>query len=281
MARTAARGGAHVLAFRATMNATEFLGLRATHNPHRWFMPLSRGICTRGDFLFGGCGLAAAVTAMESTTERELIWATAQYLGYGRENSVLDIDVVIPVAGKHTTQARAVGHVLDREILTVNAALGTRSLDLEGQWAQMPDVPPPEDCDPPEREQGNGTIDSRVELRVGYGGWGAQPDGTPSGDGRSALWVRVPEIEMSAATLAIMADWMTGGVGHALGHRAGANSLDNTIRILKVIPTEWVLCDIRIHGIRRGFAHGLIHLWSREGDLMATGGQSAIVRIFE
>ncbi len=263
------------------MNATEFLGLRATHNPHRWYMPLTRGVCTRADSLFGGCGLAAAVTALESTTERDLIWATAQYLDYGRPPAVLDIDVIVPVAGKHTTQARAIGHVLDREILTVNAALGTRPLDVEGQWATMPDVPAPETCSPPEFENVEGTIHSRVDLRVGYGRWGAERDGTPSGDGRSAIWVRVPEMEMSASTLAIMADWMTSGVGQALGRWAGANSLDNTIRILKIVPTEWVLCDIRIHGVQRGFAHGLIHLWSREGELMATGGQSAIVRIME
>jgi len=263
------------------MDATKFLGLRATHNPHRWFMPLTPGVCTRADFLFGGCGLAAAVTALESTTERELIWATAQYLDYGRLPSVLDIDVIVPVVGKHTTQARAIGHVLDREILTVNAALGTRPLDVEGQWATMPEVPPPDDCRPPDREHGNGTIDSRVDLRVASGNWGGRRAGTPSEDGRSALWVRVPEMEMSAATLAIMADWMTGGVGQALGRPARANSLDNTIRILRIVPTHWVLCDIRIHGVRRGFAHGLIHLWSREGELMATGGQSAIVRILE
>jgi len=263
------------------MNATEFLGLRATHNPHRWFMPLSRGVCTRADFMFGGCGLAAAVTALEATTGRDLIWATAQYLDYGRPPAVLDIDVAVPVAGKYTTQARATGHVLDREILTVNAALGTRPLGVEGQWAKMPDVPPPQDCPPPDREKGIGTIDSRVDLRVAQGSWGGTRGGRPSDDGRSALWVRVPEMEMSAATLAIMADWMTGGVGQALGRMAGANSLDNTIRILQIVPAQWVLCDIRIHGVRRGFAHGMIHLWNREGDLMATGGQSAIVRMFE
>jgi acyl-CoA thioesterase-2 len=263
------------------MDATEFLGLRSTHNPHRWFLPLSTGVCTRGGFLFGGCGLAAAVTALEATTGRDLIWATAQYLDYGRPPAVLDLDVIVPVSGKRVTQARAVGHVLDREIITVNAALGSRPLDVEGQWAEFPDVPAPEDCPPPDREQGQGTIDSRVDLRVAHGSWGTRKDRLPSGDGRSALWVRIPEMDLSAAALAIMADWMTGGVGPALARWAGANSLDNTIRILRVVPTQWVLCDIRIHGVRRGFAHGLIHLWSREGELLATGGQSAIVRIFD
>jgi acyl-CoA thioesterase len=32
--------------------------------------------------------------------------------------------------------------------------------------------------------------------------------------------------------------------------------------------------------VHDGFAHGQIHLWSESGVLMATGGQSAIVRFF-
>ncbi len=54
------------------------------------------------------------------------MWATAQYLSYANPPSIMDIDVTIAVAGKQVTQARAVGHVGDREILTVNAALGQR-----------------------------------------------------------------------------------------------------------------------------------------------------------
>ena len=52
------------------MHAREFLGLMATHNPHRWYLPVERKLTVREGFLFGGCGLAAAVTAMEITTGR-------------------------------------------------------------------------------------------------------------------------------------------------------------------------------------------------------------------
>ena len=73
---------------------------------------------------------------------------------------------------------------------------------------------------------------------------------------------------------------MPSGIGQALGRWAGGNSLDNTLRILRPVATAWVLCDIQIHGVHDGFAHGQIHLWSETGVLMATGGQSAIVRFF-
>jgi acyl-CoA thioesterase len=266
------------------MTARDFLGLRATHNPHRWVLPIERGICVRhAGFLFGGCGLGAAVTALEAVTGRQLVWATAQYLSYARPPDILDLDVTVPVSGRHSTQARATGHVGDREIFTVNASLGHRPFDVEGEWALRPDVPPPEACPAPPAVEGSaGTIHSRVEIRVARGRYGPDGDGAPSDDGRSALWIRIPEgLEISAAALAIIADWMPSGISHALGRWAGGNSLDNTIRIVDVAPSEWILCDIRVMAIRHGFGHGLIHLWSDGGRLLATGSQSFIVRLID
>ncbi len=266
------------------MTARDFLGLRGTHNPHRWVLPIERGICVRhAGFLFGGCGLGAAVTALEAVTGRQLVWATAQYLSYARPPEILDLDVTVPVSGRHSTQARATGHVGDREIFTVNASLGHRPFDVEGAWAIRPDVPPPDACPvPPTVEGSAGTIHSRVEIRVARGRYGPDEDGTPSEDGRSALWIRIGEgLGTSAAALAIIADWMPSGISHALGRWAGGNSLDNTIRIVDVVPSEWILCDIRVMAIRHGFGHGLIHLWSDGGQLLATGSQSFIVRLID
>lgn len=268
------------------MKAQQFLGLRATHNPHRWVLPVDPSICVRVGFLFGGCGLAASVTALEETSGRPLVWATAQYLDYARPPAIVDLDVTLPVRGKQTTQARAMGRVLDQEIFTVNAALGERPLDLVHQWGNMPQVPPPGDCPPvpqmPVPGEIAGAIDSRVELRVARGRYGAERDGTPSVDGRSALWARMSDdVELSAAKLAIIADWVPSGIGQALGRWAGGNSLDNTIRILRLVPTEWVLCDIRVFGVARGFGHGEMLLWSEDGTLLATASQSLIVRVFD
>ena len=71
------------------------------------------------------------------------------------------------------------------------------------------------------------------------------------------------------------------GLGAALGRHAGGNSLDNTLRIRRIVPTDWVLCDIRMLGVHGGFAHGAMYLYARDGELMATGSQSLIVRIRE
>jgi len=265
------------------MDAREFLGLQPTHNPNRWFLPVVPGLSTGHSFLFGGCGLAAAITAMESTTGRPLIWATAQYLSYARPPSVMDIDVTVPIAGRATSQARAVAHVAETEILTVNAALGVRDTAAAGSWVQRPDVPPPDECGPRSfRMDVEDSIMRRLEVRVASARDFTEFDGVPSADGRSSLWARIPELlEPSAATLAILGDYVPFGIGQALGQPAGGNSLDNTLRIGRIVPTEWVLIDVRIETIANGFGHGHVYLWAEDGTLMATASQSTIVRFWE
>src|SRR5437879_3835394 len=103
------------------MDSRAFLDLRPSHNPYRWSMPVTQSLCTFGGFLFGGCGLGAAISALEETSGRECVWAAAQYLSYAKPGEVMDIDVTIAVDGHQITQARAVCHVGNREILTVNA----------------------------------------------------------------------------------------------------------------------------------------------------------------
>lgn len=264
------------------MDARHFLGLEPTHNPHRWHLPVTPGLSTGGGFLFGGCGLGAAIAAMEGTTGRPLVWATAQYLSYAQPGSVVDVDVTIAVSGRQSTQARAVGHVADREIFTVNAALGSRDLDIDQAFVTPLQVPRPEDCDPrPLRIPGEESIMSRLDLRLaGARAWEDLP-GTPAPGGRSALWARIPDLlEASAATLAILGDYVPFGIGQALGAFAGGNSLDNTLRVLRIVPTEWILLDIQVDGISRGFGHGTVHLYAEDGTLMAVASQSTIVRFW-
>jgi acyl-CoA thioesterase len=253
------------------VNAPEWLGLVPTHNPNRWCLPVVPGISTGGNFLFGGCGLGAAIAALEGTTGRPVVWATAQYLSFARPPSVLDIDVVVPAVGRRTTQARAVGHVADREILTVNAALGARQLAEAGQWARRPEVPAPDECPP--RELRHPSVDSfatRIEQR-----W-ARREGS---SGRCAVWARVPDLlEMSAPTLAVLGDYVPLGLGETLAADITSNSLDNTLRVANLVPTGWVLVDVRIDVVSNGFGHGLVYLWAEDGTLMATASQSAIIR---
>lgn len=257
-----------------------WLGLEPTHNPNRWVLPVVEGLSTHGGFLFGGCGLGAAIEAMEGTTGRPVVWATAQYLSFATVGSVLDVDVTVAVSGHQITQARATGHVADREIFTVNAALGTRPYEHGGQWEVMPAVDPPDVL--PVRTSsfldGGETIMDRLQQRLAKGRTWDDLEGNP-GDGTAALWIRLPELlDMSASSLAILGDYVPFGIGQALGKLGGGNSLDNTLRVARIVPTDWVLVDVRVHAIHNGFGHGLVHLWATDGTLLATASQSTIVR---
>jgi acyl-CoA thioesterase len=263
------------------------LSVVATHNPHRWYLPLNEHLCVGPAgraFMFGGVGLAAAIQAMERTCQRPLVWATAQYLSFARPPSVVDLDVWVPNAGHSTTQARVIGHVGEKEIFTVNAALGSRPSEVSRQWVEAPLVPPPADCAPTDHWRGDeGGLHGQIEMRLAKGTYGFDMRGAaPSEDGRLIMWMRPKAGQaIDAAMLAILADHVPSGIGNALGVNAGGSSLDNTLRVLRLAPTEWVLCDISIHGVHGGFGHGAMRLFAEDGQLMATASQSVIVRVHE
>ena len=251
------------------MDALTFFGLERTDDPAKWRMPIVPGLTSGRGTLFGGCGLGAAIEVMEQLTGRPCVWATAQYLSYASAPAVLELDALEVVRGHYISQAHVIAHVGDTEVLTVLGALGARPFADEGQWAQRPDVPPPADCPPrPHQWEQDDTIRSRLEERLAVGRPFCELPG-PQGSGNSAIWVRLPDVlDMSAAALAIIGDFVPGGIGQALGRRAGGNSLDNTLRVAHRVPTDWVLADIRVHAIADGFGHGLVHLWAEDGTLL-------------
>ena len=75
----------------------------------------------------------------------------------------------------------------------------------------------------------------RLETRLAAGRSMYDLPGPP-GDGRASLWVHLPSLDMSAAALAIVGDFVPFGVGQALGAHAGGNSLDNTLRVVTPAP---------------------------------------------
>lgn len=264
---------------------SRLIDLGRTADPHRFTFAVTpqRSVGhPDSQFLFGGAGMAAAITALEAATGRPAVWATAQYLSFARPPAMLDLDVVVPVSGRHSTQARCTGHVGDTEILTVNAALGSRPDAVAGQWRTMPTVPPPDDCPPITFDwlRRADDINGQFDQRAAGGRFGAERSaGGPSRDGASAMWIRARDgSPVDRVTLAVMADFLPSGIGHALGEAAGGNSLDNTIRFMAPVATEWVLCDTVIEGMAGGFAHGRMRLFAQSGALLATASQSMIVR---
>jgi acyl-CoA thioesterase-2 len=263
------------------MDAQTFLGMERVGDDLHWQMRVEPQLTTPGNFLFGGCGLGAALVALEGASGRPTVWATGQYLSYAPTHSLMEWEVTLAVVGGHVTQGRAVGSVEGREILTVNAALGQDELEVGGIWVTPPEVPRPEEC-PPRYLPAmfRNTIMDKVEVRTATGRMFDEMHGE-AGSPDSALWARVPgHLSPSAATLAIFGDYVSGGISHPLGRRAMGRSLDNTLRLVQLKDTEWVLCDIRMHALVGGYAQGVAFLWSEDGDLLATASQSLAVRLW-
>ncbi len=264
------------------------IALQPTADPHRFALDVTPALSVgppEAQFLFGGAGLAASVAALEAAVARPVVWAAAQYLSYARPPATLDLDVVVPVLGKHNAQARVTGHVGDTEILTVNAALGSRAAEVSMQWPVAPPAPPPEDCPAMTYNwrRADDDVNEHLDLRTVSGRFGAERDeGGPSGDGRSLLWARPrdPGVAIDRVLLALLADFLPSGVGHAIGRSAGGNSLDNTIRYVRLVETGWVLLDTQIDAAHAGFVHGSMRLFAEDGTLMALGSQSMILRMF-
>ncbi|MGC1237560.1 MAG: thioesterase family protein [Acidimicrobiales bacterium] len=252
----------------------DFLGLQRVSET-TWRFHVTDRLITPGKFLFGGCGLASGVVALEEASGRPTIYAAAHYLSFAPLDADVDVVVNLAVEGRRVTQARATASVEGREVLTVNAALGTGELTSPTPWLTMPEVPAPEDC--PERimpRRFDSSIFDHIETRIALGRSFEELDGTGASP-VSALWARVPShLEPSAATLAIFGDLVAGGATQPLGRNTMGRSLDNTIRVATLAPTEWVLIDIHMHALAGGFSQGTGYLWSRDGVLLGTASQS-------
>jgi acyl-CoA thioesterase len=260
------------------VDARTFLGLEATEDPLRWRLEVTNAIASGYGQLFGGCGLAAAIVAIESATGRNTVWASAQYLRFAEIGTMLDLEVTVFVSGYYTAQGRVTASAQGQEILAVQVALGDRPDLGQRTLAPFPDVPGPDDCPsrrlPATSEQG---LLSRVETRLARGR--QINELSEPGPGRIAMWARVIDaLDPSAAWLAILGDLVPAGVADARGVPGGGNSLDNTLRVVRLVPSKWVLCEIGIDSMARGFAHGWGRLWAEDGTLMGTASQSVIVR---
>ncbi|MFI5035366.1 MAG: acyl-CoA thioesterase [Acidimicrobiales bacterium] len=263
------------------MDLRDFLGLRRV-DERTWSFPVTERLITPGHFLYGGAGLAAGLAALEEASGRPTVWGSAQYLAHAPTNATVTLATELTVVGRNVTQARAVASVEQREILTVNAALGTGELSATAPWETMPDVAPPLDCPRRHLPHAMGAnLFAHVESRTARGRLPDELDGTP-GSPVSALWVRLPgHLQPSAATLAIFGDYVSGGAMEPMGRRTMGRSLDNTLRVATLEATEWVLCEIHMHALHQGFGQGTAFLWSENGTLLATASQSFVARLRE
>lgn len=252
----------------------------------RWRQPLVAGLTGgRGD-LFGGCAVGAVIAGLERCTGRPLAWITSQFLAPSRPPQVLDFTVDRLVQGRNLSQATVAASVDGADVLTFQAALGARpALADDLRWVTRPDVPGPDACEPVEVPPGPGGLRPRFDCRQVPGA---------TGSGVSRWWYRILPGDLAAATgadadaeappdlgdpalLAIVLDFVPMALSAALDRPLFGASLDNTVRVVERVPTEWVLAEFTLESLHRGISHITGRTWSADGHLLCTGSQTCVV----
>lgn len=253
-------------------------GLRGTFT-------IERRNCRPDGALYGGCAIAAAVTAMEVATDSPILWATTQFVASPREGTEITLATTIHAAGKRIKQVHV--NALDPSGAVMFSTMGSTAIPrengIEGQFQHMPKVAGPDDAEPfafapPGMDLKIDFFASLVEHRK----VDLQPD-EERAKGAMAMWARLSTKKPpTPAAVAFMADMAPTSIASGLGKRGGGISLDNSMRFGPDADSEWVLLEVHGNLAIGGYGHCTIHVWSQDGVLVGIGGQSSnVLHIFD
>lgn len=273
----------------------DFLGLRSGDVPGRFHLTVENHLARHDGRLYGGTAIAVSIAAAELVTGRHAVWMTTQFVATAPPGEDITIDAEELAPGRRTSQVRVTGTNPAGEVMFASlGATGVHNEDgLTGTFENAPVVEPPGEATPfhspfelmarqfpdlplPDVPLGIGftaVIEFRVpEVR-------SHPD---PGPGRLCVWARRRDgAPITPALVAFIADMVPLSVASACGVMGRGISLDNSIRVGSFEPTEWVLVDLRPHLAAGDYGHGVAHLWSEGGHLLATASQSASMRRFD
>jgi len=226
--------------------------------------------------LYGGTAIAVSVAAMETATDRPILWATTQYVATAQQGDTVECMAEVLAHGRNISQVQVRGHHNGRLLfVSVGSTAMPREGGIEGQYEQMPTMTGPEDSAPLSFGMTDATAFRGFVGQVEYRE--AKPEGTEDNPPPLALWSRLSGgRSFTPATIAFVADMVPGAIARTAGKVGGGTSLDNSLRF-GALPddVEWVLLELRAHMASGSHAHGSVHVWSEEGALLAVGGQSA------
>jgi acyl-CoA thioesterase len=151
--------------------------------------------------------------------------------------------------------------------------------DGEPEWAdaRAPDAPPPEDCPPVKRVEGQPTFHDRFALRWVDGG----SVGHPRERARNLAWMRLEEGgPLDALAVTAMSDGWLPAAFSKLGRFAIVPTFDLTIHYRAPLPApgEWLLADYRSNFSAGGAWEEDGELWAQDGTLVAQSRQLAMIR---
>jgi acyl-CoA thioesterase len=273
----------------------EVLGLEPGPEPGRSRFTVVQRLARLDGRLYGGAAIAVSIATAEELTGLPALWVTTQFVSTVEQGAAVDVCTEVLAAGRRTQQVRVTATSETGEVIFASlGATGRHRPDgLTGVFETRPDVAPPEDS-----EQWHSPFTGLAKAAglgdlpapTSHTGFGLTVDmrepeifhHPEPGPGRFCVWVRRRDAAtLTPALAAYLADMVPMGVAHALGVLAGGTSLDNTIRIGSFVDTEWILLDLRPHLAAGGYGHGVAHVWSLDGHLLATASQTASMIQFD
>jgi acyl-CoA thioesterase len=252
-----------------------WLGLEPVDD-HTWRLPVRDGVTSGAGALMGGGATAAGLVVARELAAQPLVWAAAHFGALAKAGSEVTLRSDVISAGRTMTHVQVAATVDDREAFVVRVAAGERPVhDVQGAWIAPPDVVGADASPPFAHPVHEGTWAARFEWRL------AGASGDPGSDPWAAWWVR-PRADDPCDPLvavAVLADYVTYGVGRALGRPMGGLSIDNVLRLDDVGAADaaWLLLEVRPEAIVGGFGHGSARLFDADGSLIAVGTQSMVV----
>jgi acyl-CoA thioesterase II len=269
----------------------EFLGLEATGEQGRHRFTVTERLARLDGRLYGGTAIAVSIAATEVATDRTPLWVTTQFVSTVGAGATVDVHTEVLAHGGRTSQVRvtATSAAGDTVFASLGAAARLRPDGLAGEFERQPVVDGPGDSEvwsspmvgvaralgiePPASLVAQGGEGFGLSMEIRQPVVHEHPD---PGPGRLCIWVRRRDgVPVTPAIAAFLADMVPMSIVNALKVPAAGTSLDNTMRLGAFVETEWILLDLRPHLAIGGYAHGIAHVWSQDGRLLATASQTA------
>jgi acyl-CoA thioesterase len=223
--------------------------------------------------LFGGCATAAAIVVAQRAAPQPIVWVASHFGVLAKSGTVVELKARTISPGRTMTHLEIAASVEGRETFTARVAAGERTThDTQGQWVHPPDVDAIDDSAAFDHPVHAGTWAARFEWRLaGRGRDPSQP--------WAAWWVRSLEPIDPLVEAAVLCDYVTYGLGRALGSSMGGLSIDNVLRVHSQEASAtpgWRLLEVRPEWIAGGFGTGTSRLFAGS-TLVASGTQSTVM----
>ncbi|HJR26612.1 MAG TPA: thioesterase family protein [Acidimicrobiales bacterium] len=235
---------------------------------------LGVGLVRHDGALYGGTGLAMSVLALQAATGREVLWASTQFVSSPRLGASIEWTTEVLASGKRSSQVAVRATSGGQLVWTTIGSTGVPSADgLTARFQTMPEVSAPDASSPRDSFISAANPDSytnKIEL--------FEADIADSGVD-AAIWVRRHDAgPFTPAAIAFSADFVPLAVARAAGKLGAGSSLDNSMRFRGGEGPAWILLELVGDFAHGGYGHGVVRVWGEDGELLATGSQTAAMR---